>query len=187
MNASGCAQIGARGVQMRRTVMWEDVLRAFRTGGPHFAPAADVCASKRIACTSVGEPATTEVPTESRALVPARSAGLAPVWSWSQACRVPRNVKPPWGTLSSWHGADAAGGWSQSMAQTKPITGVAATTRASTSAKDRRLTTPPVYAGVFRELPQVRPESPGQPSPAEVVRLPSVVWVTRRVGRVESV
>ena len=49
LNANGCAQIGARRVQMRRTVMWEDVRRALRPGGPCIAAAVGMGASGTIA------------------------------------------------------------------------------------------------------------------------------------------
>ena len=59
--------------------MGKDVLRALRPGGPCIASAAAACASRRIANTNMDAKGETDVPTESRPLALARSAGLAPV------------------------------------------------------------------------------------------------------------
>jgi hypothetical protein len=60
--------------------MWRDVLRPFRPGGPCIAATA-THALGTDAEANAGTETAVNVPMESRALAPARSAGLPVVWS----------------------------------------------------------------------------------------------------------
>ena len=119
--------------------------RALRPGGLCIPTAVAAYPSGRIASAAVFAWATTERPAESRSPAVMR-AGLSPVWSWLQACGTACNVTSRGPVaLGSWHAETVATGGSQSIAHAIPITGVAATSKASSSAKDRSLTTLPVY------------------------------------------
>jgi hypothetical protein len=81
LNVTRCAQGCARRAQIRRTVIWEDVLRLLKPGGPCLPTALDKRTSGADALANAGTETAMDVATESRAVPLARTDGVPVVWS----------------------------------------------------------------------------------------------------------